>query len=307
MSKKILNILFLLIFNSLLSQNCLTQEVKIDYSNGLEVFNICKDNPKISYDNNLRYYWYTKYSKIKTTKGGSGGNLLSGEYKFFDENGNLKSSEQYQNGLLNGENKKWDKDGNLLEIERYKKGKSEYWKHREDAESFWVEHIGQMLTDGWIKNSYDKYNQRYANEITKGDNSNPQSLRTTVTRYYKANGTKEEVYTTRVGVKSLVGKYQKFHNNGKIETEGNFYSGAIYAGNVKDGTWKWYTENGDLEWTEEYKVQIDYWSNGNAKKLGSLYFDTTDNKWLKSGSWHYYDEDGVFQDRKEFELGIEKE
>jgi antitoxin component YwqK of YwqJK toxin-antitoxin module len=307
MKKTLLNILFLFIINSLFSQNCVTEEIKAEYSNGLEIFNICKNNPKINFNNELDYYWYTEFSKIKITKGGSGGKLLSGDYKFFDKNGNLIENKQFKNGVQHGESKIWDNKGNLLEISRHSDGISEYWKHREDSGSGWVEHIGQILTNGWIKNSYDEYNQLEASEVAFGTDSDIQNLKKNVTTYYLENGNKKQVYTSRIGSKLLLGDYKKFHKNGKVEIEGSFYDGKFYSSSVRNCTWKWYNESGILISTEEYKVQISYWENGNAKSLGSLFYNNSSDKWLKNGNWYYYDENGELEDKRVFELDIERD
>jgi len=307
MKSNLLKMLCFFIFNTVISQNCNTKEIKINYTNGLEIFNICENTFETNFDNEKDYYWYTEFSKIKTTKGGSGGQLLSGDYKFYDENGNLINSQQFKNGLLNGEKKKWDNEGNLLEITKYSKGNSEYTKFRDYAEKGWVEHIGKILQNGWIKNSYNKYNELVANEITNGDNSDMESLRTTTTRYFSSTKKIKEKYTSHLAGYGLVGKYFEFYENGNPKVEGSFYDGKIYTGDLKSGWWKWYKENGELDTQDKYEAKIEYWESGNAKSICSEYFDPKEDTWIKNGKCYFYDKDGNLDDIKEFEWGEEKD
>src|SRR5690606_33491466 len=110
------------------------KEIKIKYKNGIEIFHIYLGDEQPKYKEDKEYYWYTEFSKIKSTKGGNGGKLLNGNYKFFDENGNLIKDENYSMGLKNGESKKWDKNGDLTEIYRYENGESVYWKYHPDED-----------------------------------------------------------------------------------------------------------------------------------------------------------------------------
>ena len=66
----------------------------------------------IDYKDSSEYYWYNEYSGVKSTKGGSGGNLLHGKYQRYDENGNLKVEANYYLGLEDGLRRTWDEEGN---------------------------------------------------------------------------------------------------------------------------------------------------------------------------------------------------
>ena len=82
-----------------------TKEIKINYTNAIEIFKICVSGCVTNYDVKNEYFWYTDFSKIKSTEGGSGGNLLHGNYKLFDENGNLRQDKNYYFGLPDGTEK----------------------------------------------------------------------------------------------------------------------------------------------------------------------------------------------------------
>ena len=110
-TQKILFLSFLLMMNISYTQNNKSVTIKtelktIEYNNGREIFNIYKINPNISFNEKLDYYWYNEFSKIKSTKGSSGGNLLHGKYQFFDEKGNLINESNYKSGLKDGRDRK---------------------------------------------------------------------------------------------------------------------------------------------------------------------------------------------------------
>ena len=96
-----------------IGQTCEGEQIKIEYSNGIEIFTVCKHNPHITFNEEKKYYWYTEFSKIKSTKGGSGGKLLNGNYKLYDEKYNLKVEKNYYLGLPDGNEMSWDSLGNI--------------------------------------------------------------------------------------------------------------------------------------------------------------------------------------------------
>lgn len=274
-------------------------QIKIKSNNGVEVFNILKENKEIIFDVKKNYYWYTEFSKIKSTKGGTGGNLLNGSYNFYDLKGNLIIIENYSYGLKHGESKIWNSNGELMEIFKYDKGDLIYWKFHPKDDEGWIEHIGEILKPGWIKNTYDKFDNLVRSEnffIDINDKIKKEKIKTTV--YYQNSKQKEKEFTTFLLADDLlIGDYKIFHENGKVQVSGKLfdpYEVGInkYVGNLKDGEWKWYDNNGNLEYTEKYKVQVVYWDNGNIKFIYSLFFDDSKNVWLKHGRFYRYDSDG---------------
>ena len=275
------------------------KEVRINYKNGVEIFNIYLGSEQPNYKEDKEYYWYTEFSKIKSTKGGSGGNLLNGNYKFFDENGNLLINENYSMGLKNGDSKRWDEKGELTEINKYEDGISVYWKYHPDGDDGWVEQIGQMLKAGWTKNSYDKYNNLIASQKTFIDEkSTIKKEKTKTSIYFRNSDQKKEEYTTLMMFNnSYIGEYVQYFENGNKKVYGKLfdpYENGIdkYIGNIRDGEWKWYKENGELDSTEKYKAVVEYWDNGNLKYIYGQYFDEVENEWLKHGRFYSYNEDG---------------
>ena len=291
------------------------KEIRINYKNGVEIFNIYLGSEQPNYKEDKEYYWYTEFSKIKSTKGGSGGNLLNGNYKFFDENGNLLINENYSMGLKNGDSKRWDEKGELSEINKYEDGVSIYWKYHPDGDDGWVEQIGQMLKAGWTKNSYDKYNNLIASQKTFIDEkSTIKKEKTKTSIYFRNSDQKKEEYTTLMMFNnSYIGEYVQYFENGNKKVYGKLfdpYENGIdkYIGNIRDGEWKWYKENGELDSTEKYKAVVEYWDNGNLKYIYGQYFDEVENKWLKHGRFYSYNEDGKgIGEITEYEWGEVKE
>lgn len=277
-------------------------EIKIEYQDGLEIFNIYSGTNQPEFLENKNYFWYTEFSKIKSTKGGSGGKLLNGEYKLYDDKRNLIKIKNFNLGLLDGIQKKWDATGNIIEIEKYKNGEIFYWKKIEKDGSA-VEHFGTMLTKGWVKKSYDTLGNLYAEQTQLGD-----AFGETLTKLYYKNGTLKEKFTKNGAVGVFVGDYKSYYKNGNIELEGHFYNKKYYSP-IRDGIWKWYKENGEFDGEDTYKVEVEKWDNGKLKVIGSYIYDTENKEWLKSGHWEEYTEKGmlIHDNEKKYKFGKEVE
>lgn len=298
--KKLFNILTfaLLAFASYGQTSIQTKEVKIPYTNGYEIFRICTSGCQTNFDDKKEYFWYTEFSKIKSTKGGSGGSLLHGNYKFYDEQGNLRQDKNYYLGLPDGNEKTWDSLGNITSTTKYNKGEIVYWKFQNE-DGYWVEHIGKIFTEGWVKKTYTKYNSLIAEQTMLAN------FKTHTRTFYEYgdNKVKEDYYSSGMGGDFMTGKYTAYYENGKVQTEGQFYDGEYT--NVKVGTWNWYKSDGTLEATEQYKANIEKWSNGENKVVGGYILDTETNTWIKTGEWRWYSEDGKFQSSKKYRWGVE--
>ncbi|WP_146743752.1 hypothetical protein [Aequorivita sp. CIP111184] len=316
MKRSLLTLIFIFTIAFLHSQSSgKREEIRIQYTNGLEIFNVLVGNNKTDFDDNKEYYWYTEFSKIKSTKGGNGGMLLDGNYKFYDEKGNLIINENYKLGLKQGESKKWNDDGDLMEILKFDEGETVYWKYHPDDDEGWVEQIGRMLNDGWIKNSIDQYGNLLASQKTfSDDKSEVKGLKTKTVIYYKNSTIKKEEYTTFMFLNnSYIGEYTQFYENGNKRVYGKLFDpfdNGInkYAGNIRDGEWKWYLENGELDITDKYRAKIEYWDNGNIKFIYGQLFDEEVNNWINHGVFYSYEENGEgIGDTTEYEWGEIKE
>jgi len=283
---------------NLIGQTCQNEEIKIRYTNGFEVFNVCKTNPPITFDEKKEYYWYTEFSKIKSTKGGCGGNLLNGNYKFYDEDGNLRVDKNYLLGLEDGNDVRWDSLGNITAKSTYKKGDIIYWKFLND-ENYWIEFNGPMFSEGTIRKVYTKYGTLISEEKMLAD------FKQLVKIYYEypTGQLKEEYNTTALGGDYMSGKYTSYYKNGKIEVDGQFYEGEFT--NIRVGTWKWYNEDGTLDSESSYKAEVTNWTNGEKKMTGGYIYDTDNEQWVKIGEWKWFDETGKLIETKKYQWGVE--
>lgn len=283
---------------NLYGQTCQNEEIKIRYTNGFEVFNVCKTNPTITFDEKKEYYWYNEFSKIKSTKGGCGGNLLNGNYKFYDEDGNLRVDKNYLLGLEDGNNVRWDSLGNITAKTTYKKGDIIYWKFLND-ENYWIEFNGPMFSEGTIRKVYTKYGTLISEEKMLAD------FKQHVKIYYEypTGQLKEEYTTTGLGGDYMSGKYTSYYKNGKIEIDGQFYEGEFT--NIRVGTWKWYNEDGTLDSESSYKAEVTNWTNGEKKMTGGYIYDTDNEQWVKIGEWKWFDETGKLIETKKYQWGVE--
>lgn len=296
------NLLFIVLsltITNVFGQKYQTKEIKITYSNGINVFDVCVTNPSIDFDKKNEYYWYSEISgsqKIKSTEGGCGGNLLHGKESFFDKKGNLLSERSYNLGLLNGESKYWDSTGKLKEVYRHVNGSLVYVKKK--VQGGWFEEIGLPLAEGNIRRNYDEINNLTSESIHKNGNY-------FTTDYYKYSKEIQLQYSTPFYCDTCFrGKFISFYENGNKKVEGQYSDSLI---NIKIGVWKWYNQSGISDGQETYKEEIQRWSNGEWKITGGYYFDKDSKKWLKIGKWDYSDEEGKLLYSKVFDFDIEVE
>lgn len=274
-----------------------TKEIKIPYTNGYEIFRVCSYNCQTNFDDKKEYFWYTEFSKIKSTKGGSGGSLLHGNYKLYDEHGNLRQDKNYYLGLPDGSEKYWDSLGNITSITKYSKGVIVYLKFQND-EKYWIEIIGPMFTEGTIRKVYTQFNSLVSEETMLSN------FKLHTKTFYEYSGKLKEDFTASgINKNYLTGKYTAYYENGKVQIQGQFYDGEYT--NIRVGIWNWYKPDGTLDEMAQYKANVEKWSNGEKKVVGGYILDAETNTWLKTGEWSWYSEDGKLQSKKKYEWGVE--
>lgn len=209
------------------------------------------------------------------------GNYLNdvedGLWKFYYEDGALKKEGNFINGKGDGMWKLYYEDGSLKAISHfidgYKEGLSELYFSN-----------GNLQESGMY--SFDKFDGIWKYYY---DDNTPY-----MDKYFE-NGFKvmEKFYET--GTDRYLEKTYWYTDNLK--------SGGFYEAGEKQGIWKFYDENENLNKEESYKkgillserrfitgtkrfYKIVYWHNGNSKSEG--YFN--DN--IKDGIWNYYDYNG---------------
>ncbi|WP_418637509.1 TIGR02281 family clan AA aspartic protease [Winogradskyella sp.] len=287
-------------------------EIEIKYPNGLLVFNVFNGSDTLDYKEDKEYYWYTEYSKVKSTKGGNGGKLLNGNYRFYDTDGNLISIKEYSMGLLHGESKLWNDNGELIEIENYKNGDRIYWKYLKKDNFEWIEHKGKLFTNGYIRNEIDgkgHFIKRETIYIDQKDIIKEKKIKKEL--YYKDSDILKRSYTISVlndiqNENILIGKYQSFYRSGKIKVLGNYFDnyteGLDYLpSDLKEGKWIWFLENGEVDSEENYKVEKEYWKNGSIKNVYRIYLHG--DTWVKDGHYFSYNENGELRENKKYSLG----
>lgn len=279
-------------FSSVFSQQVATENKTLRYSDGQEVFDICKSNPNLNYDDKLDYFWYNKYSGISSTKGGAGGQLLHGKYQMFDSKGKLKKEAHFSLGLQHGLSRSWDEEGNIIETYKYDKGLCNYMKFFND-EGFIIEWTGVMFQKGSIKKVYTKY------DVLLQESTFIDQFKSNVKEYYESYGTSilKAEYTSGVG-NFYYGSYKSYFKNGQLEVEGEFIE------NLRTGDWKYYNIDGSIKGTVQYRIFKEKYPNGNLKIQGSQYLDKETNTWIKDGRWLYYEEySNDYKKIEEYEYG----
>ncbi len=266
-----------------------TKEVKQVFANGYIIFHICENNPVVNYDDNKEYNWYSVDSKTQKTKGGSGGSLLHGNKKFYNNDGSLSLDENYYMGLLQGSAKSW-KNNEIEYIRKYNKGEISYGKERTEDGS-WVE---TFYEDDWSKPEITRWYSNY--NILKAElKNNRLTFRTEVKEYYEMS-TQIAKKFTKNSFDGLVGKYIEYYENGTIKVEGQYAD--MLTGKIKDGIWKYYNKDGSIEGVSNFRVEKE-------KSQSGAYIQKKDGSWVKHGKWTFYNKETDILTEKEYNFGVE--
>jgi antitoxin component YwqK of YwqJK toxin-antitoxin module len=270
--------------------NSLGQKV-LTYTDGQEVFGLCKVCNDVVFNEKRSYYWYDSYSGVQKTTGGSGGTLLHGEYKFISSTGKLLVKANYNKGLENGDYITWNEDGKIKEKLHYVNGVCNYAKFTND-EGYIIEWVGQMFSKGSVKNVYT------STGIFEGKEEYFEEFKCKCTGYYPSG--KIKLSCTNGMGDFYYGAYTDYYENGKIKFQAMYNDEAFEI-----GEWKWYKADGTLDFSHKFKYTEEKYSNGQIKEKGSFVF--YDDQWLKNGRWYYYNDKGEVTDLFEFEFGKVKE
>jgi len=272
--------------------NSLGEKV-ITYTNGQEVFGLCSFCTDVVYKDNLDYYWYTSYSGVQKTKGGAGGILLDGEYKFYNENGKLLIKENYKKGIEHGDYVSWDEDGNIKEKGNFTNGVLDYTKFTIE-DGYVIEWKGDFFSKGSIKNVYTKYGTLIETAIV-GDN-----LMFHYKTFYEYVGKLKSEFTSSIG-DYYDGSYKAWYQNGIPKVIGNFTE------NFKDGDWKYFEEDSSFT-VVKYRIYVEKNANGKLKVKGNQRYDRYSQRWLKDGEWIYFKDNGEdWKAVKYYEDGVQVE
>jgi uncharacterized protein len=181
-----------------------------------------------------------------------------GVWMYFHENGNIRRTEEWRNGLLNGFVKEFDMNGNLKNIAKYIQGEMQV-----DAEEL----KNYELRYDYYEDGRIKIMGSYRNDLPDG-----------IRREYDPSGKIERGYIFRNGTmiaEGIVdekglrqGKFTEYFENGRIMAEGR------YVDSRPVGFWKYYYQDGNLEQEGEFDnrgLHIGQWTwyypNGNTWKI----------------------------------------
>lgn len=263
----------------------------LQYSNGQEIFKICHGCEPINYADEKEYYWYLPNLGIQQSLGSSRGELLNGDYKFYDHEKNLLIQANYKNGLQNGDYLIWNKNGQVIEKIKYNFGEiDEAWFKNDDGSS--VEWLGGIFSIGSIRNIYSSK----GNLLQKFEIDNEFKFHHKI--FYNNGGQLETEFVKGIG-EFYYGEYKKYYRDGSLRFIGNFVD------NIRAGIWGWYNESGKLIKIEEYKVYTESYSNGNIKLKGGLFYDPDRKEWIRDKQWVFYNIDGTVTTYKSYINGIE--
>jgi antitoxin component YwqK of YwqJK toxin-antitoxin module len=223
--------------------------------------------------------------------------LKQGLWQEYFDNGRLKNEKYYKRGDLNGQYKEYDEKGNLILILNYRDGVI-------------YEEMDTTSIDIEIRNEYDKngrlvFSGSYKRNVPIGIHRFFDSVGNVYNSFiYSEKGIKlSEGILTKEGKKE--GPWIYYYEDGKVLAKGRFLN------NQESGIWNYYYENGKEEQKGEYKngkynnVWTWFYFNGavkreeeyvNGKEEGqSAEYDTSGNiiangsyfDGEKEGEWFY--------------------
>jgi antitoxin component YwqK of YwqJK toxin-antitoxin module len=162
-----------------------------------------------------------------------------GLWTFLSETGKTEQQGKYDNGLLSGTWKWYYASGNLLREENYRKGKlsGSYMEWADDS-------IGTILMQGeYLEGLRQGAWKLFVNGLMQEGNY-VDGERDGTWVYKKGNIL---LFTGDFQMGVAVGKHEYFHENGKLESKGEFEGGE------KSGDWKHYDEFGNIIQVLTYK------------------------------------------------------
>lgn len=232
-----------------------------------------------------------------------------GIWMYFYDNGNIKRSEEWRNGVLNGFVKEFDLSGNLATISKYVNGEimvdaeeiKNYDLRYDYYEDGKIKIMGSYRYDkpDGIRREYDQagkiirgYVYRSGAMIAEGIIDERGLKQGKFTEYFE-NG--QIMAEGKYSDSKPVGYWKYFYQDGTIEQEGNFDNRGWH-----DGLWTWYYQNGNVWKTENYEnglpegEYLEYDISGKIAVKGQYFDGEETGKWF----WEIGDvrEEGSFTD-----------
>lgn len=166
-------------------------------------------------------------------------NRQHGPWKWFYENGIVKSEGVYKNGLKNGLFKEYDKQGNLKKIEKFV----------DDLKQESAEEVARLdLRRDYFPTGKVKVEATYRNGVPEG-----------IRREFDENGTVVRSFIFRNGIiagEGIInpdglrqGLWKEYYPDGTLKSQGNYVNGN------KTGDWEFFYPKGELEQKGSYNDQ----------------------------------------------------
>ena len=263
----------------------------------------------------------------------SGGKI--GTWKFYDENGAIKSEGFYEENELQGTYTTYFNNGKIQSRSKYEKG---------IVDGYYVDYYinGTMRTQGWYRDNeaFGEWRSYYKDSTLLSINFYHQGLYNGEQTNYAVDGSidqisiykfgdlvKEVIYDPKGSVfevidhKESTGKRLYHHFNKKPKTEISYKNGikhgnysrfsyygiktveGTYLGGNQEGQWKWYHDDGSLE--SEVDFHIDQY-NGKTNSYyenGAIEDEYVYKYNNPEGTWHSYFEDGTLMISSEWQNG----
>lgn len=241
-------------------------------------------------------YWLSFYEDgVRKSEGNWNGGLLDGEWVFYDVQGRVETTLSYRLGLKDGEEIRWDTLGGKTRSLPWVRDTLNGWERGFDAMGVEVERIpwkvgmkdGIALEFASVEANQDRIVRRLG-------------YRGGLLRWVEdVNGFDDQ------GRK--MGKWMTFWPGDRVKSEGP------YAKGLREGVFKFFNRNGDLERTETYKrgervvdapeaVALDlrkaFHENGTVSRSGPWREDTP------MGTHRFFDDQGHLMHVKVFREGV---
>lgn len=233
----------------------------------------------------------------------------------FYENGKIKSSGTYKQGIAEGITKIFDENGKPIDAKIYKGGlltSQGLMDERGWQQGEWKEFYptGEIRAQGAYLNGKrtGKWNFFYQNgkkEQTGSYNKNGKPEANWTWYYESGNTLREESFINGL----TEGEMREYTDSGKVITRGMYVEGekegfwfledgderqeGNYKAGQRTGEWKWFYSNGKTAYKGEFIENLEngkhtiYYDNGRVMQEGKFIMGQKDGKWRK------YDTDGT--------------
>ena len=195
-------------------------------------------------------------------------NVKAGTWKYYHENGNIKTEAYYKNGKLNGYVKEYDEKGKLISSKRYVDNELYVENEKLDEKA--------IVKKEFYANGKVKATGSFKKDVPVGQHTTFSEAGEIIdSKNYSATGwIKSSGITDKKGNKQ--GQWKYFFQSGKVKSEGE------YKNDRRIGDWVFYYENGTKEQSGSY-----------------------DKRGQEMGLWTWYHDNGNSLREEEFTNGVE--